>query len=60
MLANSKEKAIKEKVHMTFQALLQDSISMENHGLLVQLVKTLGSIYEFSDLVFREEGEERS
>ncbi|KAK6634218.1 hypothetical protein RUM44_004826 [Polyplax serrata] len=55
MLANANEKSISDKVCMTFQALLQECTAQENNSLSVQLVKTLGSIYEKSEVKFREE-----
>lgn len=58
MLANANEKSISDKVCMTFQALLQECTAQENNSLSVQLVKTLGSIYEKSEVKFREEGKQ--
>lgn len=56
MLTKAQEKAIRDKVYLTFQALLQDGILSENNSLLIQLVKTLRFVYEYCDQKFREDG----
>lgn len=56
MLTNAKEKAIKDKVYMTLQSLLQDASSFNNHAIVAQLVKTVKIIYENCDRRFKEEG----
>lgn len=59
MLTNAKEKAIKDKVYMTLQSLLQDASTLNNHAMVVQLVKTIKIIYESCDRRFREEGKDQ-
>ncbi|KAL0270558.1 UNVERIFIED_CONTAM: hypothetical protein PYX00_007930 [Menopon gallinae] len=55
MLTKCKDKAIKDKVYMTLQSVLQDNSNLNNTGLVIQLVKTMGKIYDNCDQHFREE-----
>lgn len=58
MITKCKDKAIKDKVYMTLQSVLQDSNNLNNMGIVIQVAKTMGKIYDDCDQHFREEGKE--